>query len=64
MIIKDSSGQMWQVRDCEDKEITHCWEGHQVKRGKSLAGNPTFVPTCKSRDMLVRKAGATVVQPF
>lgn len=61
MIIETSANEFYRVRPC--LYAGHVWLGVVVKRVPSpLAGTVAYAPKKGAREMLVRKAGARIVQ--
>lgn len=55
-IVQTSAGQFFRVAEVSDADLSHCWNGTEVKRTK--AG---WVEKANARSVLVRKAGSEVV---
>ena len=56
-IVRDSAGRLFAVTDTGNPDLEHCWLGVAVKRSGSM-----FVAKAGAREVLVRKAGCTVVE--
>jgi hypothetical protein len=55
-VIETTCNRLFQVRETGSADLAHVWHGVEVKRAKG-----GFAPKARSREMLVRKAGARVV---
>lgn len=72
MIVQDSAGSYFKVRDAGDEALSHVWIGTQMRKKKQVVGIPgvpgfsrtetVFVPKTGAREILVRKIGCEVVQ--
>lgn len=55
MIVLDTAGRLFRVRDTGDANLAHVWFGTEMKR--TAAG---YEPKKNARESLVRKVGCTV----
>lgn len=56
MIIETAAGQFFNVSETGDADLSHVWNGIEVKRSKGV-----WVPKKNARPILVRKQGSKVI---